>query len=500
MQRLTQTLRALALSGVLLTSLDGLADPGQIAYGVSVGEVTSERAVIWSRFDHAAVMHAELRAQHSEQHADDALIHTSTPVTAAHDFTGKLLIDGLQADTTYHYRLWFSTDNKHAQTSKPLTGQFVTAPRAMQAKNLHFAWGGDVAGQNVCRDTREGFPAFSALNALELDFFIGLGDMIYADGLCTATGLYGNAQVPGDFNQSATLRDYWAHWKYNRADAAQRRLLAKVPYYAVWDDHEVANDFGPLQDTRNAPPYTPGQHLLPIGLAAFLDYNPIAQSGATPGRLYRNIRWGKNLELFMLDTREYRDANQAEDSAERAKTLLGREQLTWLKTKLAASNATWKIIVSSVPMSIPTGYPSSNGRDGWANDDQQTGFEQELINLLSFMRDHKENNVMFITTDVHFSEVFAYTPFADTPDFQVHEFVSGPMNAGLFPTRAFDTTLGTESLFFYGPDKASDVKTWEQAKHWFNFGQISIDEDGALTAQISTVTGKAVYKQRFVPR
>ena len=40
---------------------------------------------------------------------------------------------------------------------------------------------------------------------MQLDFFIGLGDMIYADGTCEATGRYGNAQVAGDFLPSADM-------------------------------------------------------------------------------------------------------------------------------------------------------------------------------------------------------------------------------------------------------------------------------------------------------
>src|SRR5215207_6657570 len=60
-------------------------------------------------------------------------------------------------------------------------------------------------------------------------------------------------------------------------------------------------------------------------------------------------------------------------SADRPKTMLGREQLTWLKESLAASDATWKVIVSSVPMSIPTGFPVSGGRDGWANHNEPSG-------------------------------------------------------------------------------------------------------------------------------
>ena len=64
------------------------------------------------------------------------------------------------------------------------------------------------------------------------------------------------------------------------------------------------NDFGPLTDAPTTPPYS-GAHLLPLGLEAFLDYTPIE----TAPTLYRSLRWGRHLELFVLDTRRYRDAN-----------------------------------------------------------------------------------------------------------------------------------------------------------------------------------------------
>jgi alkaline phosphatase D len=66
-------------------------------------------------------------------------------------------------------------------------------------------------------------------------------------------------------------------------------------------------------------------------LRAFIDYTPVASAGGTPPRLYRSIRWGRNAELFVLDTREYRDPNFADDTETHPKTMLGREQLTWLK-------------------------------------------------------------------------------------------------------------------------------------------------------------------------
>lgn len=467
-----------------------------ITHGVAAGDVTAHSAVIWARASGPGTMHVQIDGRH-----DDGRKDHSVAVDTQDDFTGKVLVDGLKPDRAYAYRVWFSARDGHGHGKRnSVTGTFRTAPKSSQAQAVTLAWGGDVAGQNVCRDAREGFPIFNAINSMAPDFFIGLGDMIYADGVCQATGLYGNAQVPGDFLQAANMDDFWAHWKYNRDDDAYRTLLASMPYYAIWDDHEVVNDFGPLHDTRSTAPYTEGVHLLPMGLKAFLDYNPIAVADNTPKRLYRNVRWGKHLELFILDTRQYRDANLASDSAERPKTMLGREQLTWLKDTLATSDATWKVIVSSVPMSIPTGFPPELGRDGWANYDQDTGFEQELTDILRSLQANGERNVVFITTDVHFAEAFRYTPFADDPGFVVYEIVTGPLNAGLFPNRNYDTTLGTESLFFFGPASSSDVTSYTIARQWMNFGTLAIDAHGRLQAAIRDINGAAVYDLTLDPQ
>jgi len=250
---------------------------------------------------------------------------------------------------------------------------------------------------------------------------------------------------------------------------------------------------------------------LPIGLKSFFDYNPINRAGRTPERMYRNIRWGKHLEMFFLDTRQYRDANLSADQEGRDKTMLGREQLVWLQEKIQASDATWKVIVSSVPMSIPTGFPQDLGRDGWANDDDNTnptvdgiaqsdtGFEQELVAILKTLRDEKANT-LFITTDVHFAEVFRYTPFANDESFKVHEVVIGPGNAGLFPNREFDETLGTESLFFFGPESSGAVTSWKEAKKWFNYGTFEIDGSGQLIIDVKDTYGESQYNLTLAPR
>ena len=494
---------SIAVSSIVSSSV--LADDSgknslKITHGVSAGDVTNNSAIIWSRTNAESTMHVVVMGDRVKK-------HVVKKVTTNNDFAGKVKVEGLRANVEYEYKVWFTdAENKSKGSAGDVEkGKFRTAPNSNANQEIVFVWGGDLAGQNVCRDSKEGFPVFKAINEIKMDFFIGLGDMIYADGTCANIGRYGNSQIPGDFVKAADLKNYWAHWKYNKEDEGLKELLSSVAYYAVWDDHEVVNDFGPLHDTRSSEPYTVGEHLLPIGMHAMLNYNPIAEHAETPHRLYRNVRWGKQLEVFFLDNRQYRDANSSKDDTVISKTMLGREQLTWLKEKLSSSDATWKLIVSSVPISIPTGYPPSGGRDGWANFDAGTdydnhlkGFESELMDIFKTLQKNK-NNTVWITTDVHFAEVFRYTPFANDSSFHVYEFVTGPLNAGLFPNKNYDTTLGTESLFFYGPEGGDSGLSYQQAKEYMNYGVGSIDKFGNFTLQVRDVKGTVKFEQTLFP-
>jgi alkaline phosphatase D len=472
----------LALAGGAEARPDG-RDRSALSSGVVVGDVTPRSAVLWARGDRRGWLRVSLSGG---PHRRVEPIR----VQAEDDWTGQVHLTGLSPARTYSYRVRFVPGRRSAH------GSFKTPPAEPEAAPVRLAFGGDVAGQNVCRDASEGFPILDTIRAWRPDVFVGLGDMIYADNACAATGMYGNAQLPGAFGPAIDLPGFWAHWRYSREEPTSRRLLASTSYVGVWDDHEVINDLGPHTDIGPAPPYPPELHLLPIGLRAFLDYTPVV----TAPRLYRSLRWGRHLELFVLDTRSYRAPNSAaDDDPDHPKTMLGQEQLAWLKQGLVDSDATWKVIVSSVPMSIPTGFPASNGRDGWANFDQTTGFERELLDILGFMAENGIDNPVWITTDVHFAEAFRYTPFPEHPDFAVHEIATGPLNAGIFPNRDVDTTLNPEVLFFHGPASFADVTSWEEAKRWFNFGTLEVGAAGDLKAEVIDTAGRPQFSLTLEP-
>jgi alkaline phosphatase D len=470
----------------------GASERPAVTHGVVVGDVGPSSALLWARADREATVHVRVSGG---AHGKVAAVHADP----ARDYTVRVPLDGLAASTAYTYRVWFSRGAPGLGHGPVVTGSFSTAPPAERAAPFRLAFGGDVAGQNVCRDSSEGFPIFDTVRARRPDVFVGLGDMIYADNACAPVGLYGNTQLPSDFGPATDLASFWAHYRYARGEPKLQALLTSTDYFGVWDDHEVINDFGPQTDIGTVPPYTPGVHLMPAGLEAFLDYTPIASADQTPDRLYRSFRWGKNAEVFALDTRQYRDPNFAPDTDADPKTMLGPEQLAWLEQGLAASDARWKVIISSVPLSIPTGFPPTNGRDGWANFDQNTGYEHELLDLLGFMRERGITGSVWITTDVHFAEAFRYRPFAADPTFVVNELVTGPMNAGIFPNPAFDTTLNPERLAFYAPPSAAAVTSWEQAKQWFNFGELDFGRDGSLTMRIVNTAGATAFERTLTP-
>lgn len=474
----------------------------EVTHGVASSPDGQRAALIWSRANRAATMHVRVALPDGGYR----LLHARAEASA--DYTATIRVDGLEPGTTYSYAVWFSAPGPSQGPlvySAQARGVTRTQPDDASPVALSMAWGGDIAGQNVCRDAREGFAIMRHIPAQELDFFLGLGDLIYADNRCRIRGAYGNAQVPAAFTLSRDLEGFRAHWRYNRADQGYQAVLARTPLVAIWDDHEVINDFGPAHDQ---PAPRPGKdkktpHLLPLGLQAFREYNPAPIHAADPKRLYRALRWGEHAELFILDTRQYRDSNSAPDRDDQPKTMLGAAQRAWLQQALKASDATWKIIVSSVPLSVPTGLPGK--RDGWASAGDRTGFSRELAAIVRAQRADGVKNVLWITTDVHFAAVFRYTPDAKAPEFAFHEVITGPLSAGLFPNKAYDRSLGAERLFFYGPVKgelrrAKGRRRYEEAKRWMSFGKLDVSPGGLLGVQIINGLGQQVHQLWLRPR
>ncbi len=345
-------------------------------YGVASGDVTDTSVILWTRVGAGGEVTAEVA---SDEAFEQVVASEKLQAEAESDFVVKADIDGLEPDESYFYR-FLSPDG----TASP-TGTFLTAPPADVASDLVFAYSADSAAH------LKPFTLLSTVVQDAPDFFVYLGDTVIAD-----------PEIEG-MPHATTLPEYRELYKVNREDEHLAGLTAATSTYAIWDDHEVVNDF----DSETVDP-----DMLAAGLQAFFEYNPIRQSPDDPNRLYRTFRWGKDVELFILDERQYRSAEFfcldeegetlqfptrigdvacLEGLRDPSRTVLGTQQKEWLKQALLASDAKFKFIINEVPISEFLLLPY----DRWE------GYPAEREELLNFITDNGIENVIFLTTDLH---------------------------------------------------------------------------------------------------
>lgn len=308
------------------------------------------------------------------------------------------------------------------------------------------------------------------------DLFIGAGDMIYADSPCTEE----KNNIPVPFTAAETPEQFRERFLYNFAEPHYRSFLTRQATLATWDDHEVRDNF----DKDNP--------LARTGYDAFLDAFPaVTETGEINHRIYRYRPLGTTADLFILDTRSYRDATLVKDNPE--KTMLGEEQLTWLLSGLEQSKATWKLVVCSVPIAVPTGYPAAQtGRDGWSNytppdwsgsPGADTGYEFEFQKIYTFLQDREIQNVIFLTADAHRAMAIEYlSRFKKTV---LREFMSGPLSAIPLAGDFLDQSFHPRLLFHQG--------------NVMNYGVLEMSPQ-ALAVRLVDEKGKELYRGRFEPQ
>jgi alkaline phosphatase D len=419
-----------------------VSSSGLLPQGVAIGDVSSQRALLWLRTDGAAVVRVEwaplsVWGQVSTSATVVAPISKTVLLKtgAETDYTLTIPLEGLTPSTRYRYHVVVgpAESSQSLLLRKPAaTGEFVTLPAVTTSETVSFAWSGDLGSGGRCRRGVDGYPIFDVIHRYHPDFFLFLGDTIYADHLCPSP-----PNEPGADFKATTLDAYRLRHRYQRGADALRRFLVETPVYVVWDDHEVRNNFAGPYDEQ-----------MPAGRQALREYWPIASPLEDPHRLYRTVQYGADLELFILDVRQYRSRNVDRDGA--SKTMLGATQLAWLLDGLQRSTATWKVIATPVPLSIPKGGDISvPGNDGWAGGPDGTGFERERQVIVDAILNRTIKNVVFLSGDVHWVQANAYDPNQDgIIDF--HEYIAGPLSApsgrfaptqmGLHPTELFYET------------------------------------------------------------
>ncbi|HWP23641.1 MAG TPA: alkaline phosphatase D family protein [Candidatus Binatia bacterium] len=387
-----------------------------LCFGCVAGDVRQDRAVVWLRAEPGGVIRLRYG---TESHLERAAETAPFSVRNDCDDTAKIVLEDLRPATTYYYRPVVA-----GRKPGPI-GKFVTAPAPDALTPVKFCFSGD------SRESYQPFTLMDSIRAERPHFFLHLGDTIYAD-------------IGG---RAVNLPDFWAKYRRNRYDLPSQRLFAETSAYVIWDDHEVTNN------CRSTHP------LMPVGRKAFLDYWPIAENPDDPNRLYRSFRWGKALELFILDARQYRDPRHG--------TLLGTGQKKWLFEGLASSTALFKFIATPVPF-------YGGGPDRW------DGFPAERGELLNWIANKKISGVVFVTADVHYAAVTRIPgPLG------LREVVAGPIGS---PMNVITNGYAKRFEFF--------------SNETFNYALVTVDPRGAkphATVELVADNGRRLYQTKLEP-
>ena len=369
---------------------------GTFAEGVIAGDPTTSGMTLWTRLhDVAGTIPVALEVA-TDKGFRKVVAKQKISAVAASDFSVKAQIKGLKPYTQYYYR--FATKSKDSPV-----GRFRTALPADSNEKVRFAF-------FSCQDYTFGYyNAHAAMAKDDLDFVVNLGDYIYAEAYHKA-GADGVRTDP--IGEAVTLQQYRDKYKLYRTDANLRAMHANFAMVSTWDDHEVQDNYagGAGADGGLAPAKKYSLERQKAGYQAFFESMPINPIKGGPGeRIYRSLRFGKHVEIIMLDERQYRDNQPLDDAGQvdltkpenvaalkAPRQFLGDKQLAFLKERLKKSTATWKVIANETMM-MNTKFTAAADY----NLDDWTGYQAQRSEVLSYIRDNSIKNVISVVGDIH---------------------------------------------------------------------------------------------------
>ncbi|QOV92475.1 alkaline phosphatase D family protein [Humisphaera borealis] len=310
----------------------------------------------------------------------DAIATDWVEVNAGSDFSHQFALKGLRPATRYKYLVWTQTLVEGAFHA-PLAGYFETAPSPDATRDLTFC-------MMTCqgypdRGHPDGHPIYPSMLAIKPKFVVYAGDNVY----------YDNDPPSAD---SVELARY--HWQRMFSLPRIRDMLLAAGCYFTKDDHDtLANDTWPGAKEGSLT-FAKGQDIyrqqVPLG-----------------GPCFRTFRWGKDLQIWLTDGRDFRSPNKMPDGPD--KSIWGREQKAWFKKTVKESDATWKLLLSPTPI---VGPDRKGKNDNHANE----GFQTEGDELRKWMQANVPENFFVLCGDRHWQY------YSIHPETKVREFSVGP--------------------------------------------------------------------------
>jgi len=369
----------------------------------------------------------------TQEDLKDATTTAELVVSEEHDFIGEWKLTGLKPGTVYYY----ASEIPDGPEGSTVRGKFETAPSPDAPSNLRF-----------CVMTCQGYPdrvhpeghdIYPSMQALAPQFACLTGDLVYYDS-----------------DQPRAVTPSLARYHWERMFSLPRlvEFTRQVGCYWLKDDHDtLQNDSWPGEKA--------GEFTFAEGQKIFRQQAPMDDQGLS----YRTIRWGRDLQVWFTESRDFRSPNTMPDGPQ--KTIWGEDQKAWFKRTVEESDATWKVLVSPTPLVGPD--RPGNKSDNHAN----ASFTHEGDEIRGWLRENAPDNFFVICGDRHWQYHSVH------PATGVHEFSVGA---------ASDQHAGGSPGFNKTMHKFHRVKG--------GFLSVSIKRDGdrsTIHFELRDIHGKVVY-------
>lgn len=322
----------------------------------------------------------EVRVRFRNQDSTDWQETAWQPADASRDFTRQFLLTGLSPNARYEVRVE-CRGLKGGIPGQALSGSFRTAPAAETPERVVFTVS---TGQGYwSQDCPDGYQIYDSMLQLDPSFFVHTGDIVYYDRIA----------------KTEALARYL--WQATYSLPSNVRFHRQVASYFIKDDHDTwQDDCWPSMksDKMYAFTFEQGQRIFP-------EQVPMGE------RTYRTRRWGKDLQVWFVEGRDFRSPNPASDGPD--KTIWGAEQKAWFKRTVEASDATFRVLISPTPL---VGPDRKKKNDNHAN----AGFSHEGNELRQFIAAQK--NMAVVCGDRHWQYMSV------DPQTGLREYSCGPVS------------------------------------------------------------------------
>ena len=406
--------------------------------GPMLAQLEMREAKVWVQTDSPTVV----RIAYAPNGESDSLTWTTpieTDATKAH--TAVATLDQIEPGQTYSYRVELNGDlvTSAATFTSPANYQGRTPPPDFKVA---------VGGAHYM--VEEGFePSYQILGG-GYDIFSTIADqrpelMIWA----------GNT---AHLRQSdwTTQSGYLKRFAKARSTPQLKPLLASLPHYATWSDHDFGAPHGGRDSAYRA-----------MAESSFAAYWPRPVEVSQLEGLVTQFRYA-DADFFMLDVRSYR--NDTPNSSTRVQ-ILGQEQISWLRQALIQSTATFKVIVAGAPILNPA---DSRSNLSYA--------ESEHTELLQMLSEERIAGLFFLSGGKRYGEL---TKLVHANSYNLYDLTLGPLTAN--PGDNED-----ELNFFRQPGSS----TFE--RHFALIEFSGSEEARVLTIRVMSMEGKELWN-RSIP-